>query len=109
MPPRKSPRPVLVEYLLRLVWNHKEYKRLVRDRASAVESLEKAGLSAKQRAAVLAAMKGDRRKLEVAVAEECREFTGEGDYLWNATNFIFGSKPTSGTQSGKGPTQPSDD
>jgi hypothetical protein len=82
--------PKLVEYLLRLVWDHEEYELLLRGGRAAVESLDKAGLTPEQQKAVEAALKGDRRQLDVEVAKECKQFSGQADVLWNGTTFIFG-------------------
>jgi hypothetical protein len=94
MPPRKPLRPVLVEYLLRLVWDEREYARLLKDRATAIERMKKAGLTPKQRTAVFAALRGDSALLKFAVLEECDRFRGAGELLWNAAAFIFGTHPS---------------
>jgi hypothetical protein len=97
-------RPVLVEYLLRLVWDREEYEVVVRGGPDAIASFERAGLTPAQGEAILAAVKG-RTELDAAVAEECAEFFGPGDSIWNATSFIFG--PPTKPPPGAGGTQQS--
>lgn len=93
MPTKDAPKPALVEYLLRLVWDETEYAKLVKSEKSAVSSMKAAGLSAAQRTAVTEAVAGKPAKLKAAVAEECHESYGAGAKLWNCVDFIFGHHP----------------
>jgi hypothetical protein len=81
---KKLRRPVLVEYLLRLVWDEREYTTLVKGGAAFVAAAKAAGLTPKQRTAVLQAYKGDGAQLRAAVAAECAASYGPGELLWNS-------------------------
>ena len=100
--PKRPGRPVLVEYLLKLVWDEPEYAALTSGGERAIRAMKDAGLSPRQRTAVLEAVKGNAAALKVAVHEECDRPYGPGDKLWNvAADFIFGhGTPSHGGSTG---------